>query len=119
MALQQILDVTEQVNLSIPIGIGAWDYGIFQFINTDAASMSFYGTNDSGAVQGVSDGNYKSATNFIPIMGLDLSTRTYTATSLGGASAANYMIKFDGVGQFLYFEGSTCEKVILRLYKIS
>lgn len=117
MALQQILDVTEQVNLSIPIGIGAWDYGIFQFINTDGEIMFFYGTNDSGAVQGVSDGNYKSATNFISIMGLDLSTRIYNVKAIGGA--ASYMIKFDGVSQFLKFEGSICEKVILRLYKIS
>ena len=116
MALQQIIDATDQFNqnLSFVIDCGGFDYVDAQIIDP-TESVSFSSTNDSGAIQGVSDGNYKSATNFLDVFGINLNNN-----DLAKNTAISSMYKFNGVGRFLRFNSdNTVGKLILRLYKIS
>lgn len=116
MALQQPIDATLQFNQNgyFVIDCGGFDYIEAQVVNP-SENVKFYTTNDSGDIQGVSDGNYKSATNFISVLG----TNVATGTTIDMTNATS-LIKFNNIGRFLRLESSdTLEKLILRLYKIS
>lgn len=113
MAVQQILDVTADFNADgvVNLDIGGWDFAVVQLV-TPVGTTSFFTSNDAGAVQGVSDGNPTSATNFVAVTGTVLATGS-GATTLAGAG----LIKFTGVGQFLQISGTSAAKVLVRLYK--
>lgn len=117
MALQQIIDATTSfnTNLSYVLDCGGYDYADVQFV-TPTSDVNFTHTNDSGAAQGVSDGNYKSATNFTSVLATYL---TDGATTTKATSSTSGIYKFQGCGQFLKFASAgTLTKLLIRLYKI-
>lgn len=113
MAIQQIEDVTNDFNDggSSTLDIGGWDFVVVQLV-APVGTTSFFTSNDSGAVQGVSDGNATSADNFIAVSGTNLATAA-GATTLAAAG----LIKFTGVGRYLRITGTSAGKVIIRMYK--
>lgn len=116
MALQQIIDATVEFNQnnSYVIDCGGFDYAEVQVVNP-TADVNFSTTIDSGAVQGVSDGNQKSAENFVAVLGTNLTTGT-TATK----ATADSIFKFINAARFIKLDSSdTAEKILIRLYKIS
>jgi len=116
MALQQIIDATTDFNAngSYVIDCGGYDYAEVQVVNP-SADVNFSTSIDSGAVQGVSDGNYKSATNFVAVLGTNLTTGT-TAVK----ATASSIFKFINAAKYLQLDSSdTAEKILIRLYKIS
>ena len=114
MAVSITLDLTAAFTASQSVvqDVGGFDYAVLQIVNASAA-IDFKQTNDSGGVQGVSDGSALTATNFVAAQGLKMSD----GTSVTSATAGLY--KFLGGGQFLQFSkaAATVDKLILRLYK--
>lgn len=118
MALQQIIDATDKFNenLYYVLDCGGYDYANVQFV-TPTSDINFTHTNDSGAVQGVSEGNYKSATNFTSVLATYL---TDGATATKATTATEGIYKFNGCGKFIKFSSATpLTKLLIRLYKIS
>lgn len=118
MAVQQVLDITNDLNNNdiAQLDIGGWDYAIVQLV-TPTGTFTFSSTCDAGAVQGVSDGNAASATNWIVTQGTNLNSGSGVTTL-----AASGMVKFTGVGQFLQIAGAAAAQVtkaFVRLYKIN
>ena len=117
MAVQQILDVTTDVNNNdlCTIDIGGWDFAVVQLVSP-TGTFSFLTSNDSGAIMGVSDGNALSATNFTAVTGTKLSDASAVTTL-----AASGMVKFSGIGQYLRISGAAAAQVtkaLVRLCKI-
>lgn len=113
MAVQQVIDFADRYSASAPlnIDIGGWDFVVVQLV-TPTGTTSFLTSNDGGGITGVSDGNSASASNFIAVTGTNLATAT-GATSL----AADGLIKFSGIGQYLRLSGGSAVKVLVRYYK--
>lgn len=116
MAVQIVLDVTADFNAgsSVKLDTGGFDYSIVQLVNP-SGSVAFTHTNDSGDIQGVSDGSAVSATNFVAVQGTNLASGA-AVTSL----AASGLVRFEHYGRYLQLAGSsvTADKVLVRLFKI-
>lgn len=114
--LSSYLDVTDLFNLNSGwVGdIGEWDYVTLQLVNPSGA-VSFNTSNDSGAIQGVSDGSAASATNFTSVQGTNLASGS-AVTSLNASGE----VKFTVAGRYLQLTGTTvtADKVLLKLSKI-
>jgi len=116
MALQQIIDATGIFNKDkvYVIDTGGYDYAEVQVVSP-TADVNFSATNDSGAVQGASDGNYKSATNFVAVLGTNITTGTTANKAI-----ATSIFKFINAAQYLKLDSTdTVSKILIRLYKIS
>lgn len=116
MAVQQIIDVKEDINKDgrVTLDLGGFDYIIVQLV-TPTSTATFKTTNDAGAITGVSAGSAASATNFIDVQGTNLNSGS-AVTSL----AVSGMVRFNYIGQFFRIEGPglTVTKAIIRAYKI-
>lgn len=124
MSVQIVLDVTDEYTTGLESGsqylvkldTGGFDYAVVQLVNPSGAIL-FKHTNDSGAVQGVSDGSAFSSTNAVALQGVNLATGG-TITSL----AADGIVRLQSYGRFLWLDGtaanSTVDKLLVRLYKI-
>ena len=117
MALQQIIDVTGDINADgrAIIDIGGFDYAIVQLVSP-TGTATFSTTNDSGDIQGVSDGSAASATNFIDVQGTNLNSGSAVTTL-----AASGLVKFSYIGRYLKINGGggfTVTKALVRLFKI-
>jgi hypothetical protein len=91
MALSQILDLTARYNAAT--------------------------SNDANAIEGASDGSAVSATNFTVVQGTNLATSAAASTL-----AATGLMRFGYIGKFLQIDGGgtvTCDKVLVRLFKIN
>ena len=78
--LAQYLDLTDQMQAEkfVQFEVSNYDYALVQIVgNEDNYNITFYGTIDSGAVQGVTDGNIFTSDNYVTITGLNLTTGTY------------------------------------------
>lgn len=116
MAVQKIIDVTDRVNNGRPIEIGGWDYATLQIIEGDDTSMAFFGSNDSGAIEGVTEGNPDMAIKFDDIQVLDLFDMTYKSS----IDATSNNVKIDAGVRFFKTSGnSVVTKALLRVYKIN
>lgn len=115
-------DFTNQFNTGLggntgllQIDTSGYDYCIVHFINMTGAT-TFFGSNDGGAIQGDTEGNPTSATNFVSVQGVN------QTTGIAGTSAAtNTIYKFSSVARYLQFDGTqsaTC-KVLVYFAKIS
>ena len=124
MSVQIVLDVTNEFNSGSESGLpglikldsGGYDYAVVQFISpTD--TVTFRHTNDSGDIQGVSDGSAISSTNAQLVQGVNLATGA-AATSVGASS----LFRFQSNGRYLWLDGSatpvSVTKLLVRLYKI-
>lgn len=117
MALSQSLDLTSAFNSNgkIQIDISGWDTVLVQ-IQTPSGTINFNGTNNPGAVAGVSDGNAATAIQWQPV------SLTNTATNTGSVSTAtNGIFKGNVLSRFLQLIGSavTVNSLVISLSKIS
>lgn len=83
MALfRPIPDLSQQFNSTYRItqDVSGWDRITFQIIGPLSGSMLVYGSLDSGANQGVTQGNAELAINFMPIQATNLATGTASGT---------------------------------------
>lgn len=117
MAIQQVIDLTQDINADgrAIIDIGGYDYADVQLVSP-TATATFASSNDSGDVQGVSDGSAASATNFIDTQGTNLNSGSAVTTL-----AASGIVRFQSVGRYLRIMGPglTVTKCLVRLYKIN
>lgn len=118
MALSLTQDVTQEFNQDgfYIADASNWDLLVWQVINpTD--NIGFAATNDSGAIQGVTDGFALTSINYIPVQATDLSTGT--AVTIGG----NGLFRTTHVGQFVKIAGAetlvSADKVIIQYHKFS
>lgn len=125
MAVQIVLDVTQEYATGSESGVpslvkldtGGYDYAVVQLVNPSGA-VNFKHTNDSGDIQGVSDGSAISSDNAVALQGVNLADGT-GATSL----SADGLVRFQSFGRYLWIDGtgeipSTVDKILVRLYKI-
>lgn len=116
MGLSIVKDVTSDFNADskVNLDISGFDVVVLQ-IESPSGAINFNTTNDSGAVQGVSDGNASTATAWRGVQGTDV---------LNGSGATNAsattIIKFTNFGRFIQFVGSavTVSRMLVMLYKI-
>jgi hypothetical protein len=115
--LSNTIDVTTQFNANGQFNqdVGQWDYVIVQLVSP-SGTINFLCSSDSGAIQGVTDGNATSATNFNAVEMTNLATN-----GTGTSAAASGSYKFNVVGRYLQLSGAgvTATKVLLQLNKIS
>lgn len=126
MSVQIVLDVTNEYLTGsesgtpylLKLDTGGYDYAVVQVVNPSEA-VNFKHTNDSGAIQGVSDGSAVSSTNAVPLQGVNLASGA-GVTSLN----ASGLIRFQSFGRYLWVDGvadlggATVDKLLVRLYKI-
>lgn len=97
------------------LDLSGWDYATVQLV-TPASAVSFKGSNDAGAVTGVTDGSPTTAKNFVAVALEDLSNATPTWVT-SSAAAGNF--KYTGSTKFLQLSGTTAAKVLVELSKIN
>lgn len=114
--LAQYLDVTADFNANngTKVETSNYDYAVVQFVGA-SGTINFTASNDSGAVQSVSDGSIKSSTNFATVSATKLSDGTLATTGASG------LYRFDVVGRYIQFAGASAAatKVLVMLAKIS
>ncbi len=103
MAIGKPLNQTNQFNLqyNITLDMSGWDETTIQVVSPMSGIIFVYGTNDSGAQQGITDGNARLAINFNPIQVKNLATGS-DVTSI--SAAGDY--KLDVNAQFLRLQGN-------------
>lgn len=112
--ISQYLDLTADFNADglATIDVGEWDYIVVQLV-APVGTTTFNTSNDSGAVQGVTDGNAASATNFLAVQGTNLTNGSAITTI-----AAAGIIKFTVIGKYFQLSGTSAGKVLVKLSKI-
>lgn len=85
----------------ITLDLSNWDKTTIQVIAPVTGTIFVYGSNDGGAVTGVTQGNAKLATNFNPVEVTNLATHAVVNSI---TAAGNY--KYDVNAQFLRLQGS-------------
>ena len=110
------LTSTFNSNGAIVFDIGAWNYITLQTV-TNSATLSFYVTNDGGAIEGSTSDEPDTAANFFAFLGTNLTAGT-TATTLSNGSGATFSFP-SGVKYLKVSGGGTVTKMILHLSKIS
>jgi len=114
--VSQYLDLTDALaaGSGVIIDVGEWDYVIVQLVSP-SGTVTFRTSNDSGAVQSVSDGSAVSATNFVDVQGTNLTLGTAITTI-----AASGIIKFPVIGRYLQLTGTTltATKLLVKMSKI-
>lgn len=117
MAVQSVIDITADLNSDgrSQLDVGGFDYAEIQLVSPNTTA-SFEGTSDAGDIQGVSDGNATSATNWTSLQGTNLATGT-GVTSL----ATSGTVKFTAMPRFIRVIGGglTATKALVRLFKIN
>lgn len=117
----QYLDLTEQMQTEkfVQFEVSNYDYALVQIVgNEDNDTINFYGTLNSGAVQGVTDGNISTSDDYVGITGLDLFSGTYVSSS----TSTSNIWKFDVVSRYIVVamtEVNVNVKVLVMLTKIS
>ncbi len=116
--LQRTLDLSADfaVAQNVRIDVSGWDYVLVQ-IQTPSAQINFNGTNDAGAVAGVTDGNALSSTNYQPVAGVNTANNAVVTSA-----SANGIFKFNVVSRFLQLVaagGTTIGRLVVSLTKIS
>jgi len=116
MSVQIVLDVTSDFNVDskVQLDTGGFDYAVVQIVSP-SGTVDFKHTNDSGDIEGVSDGSAVSAANFVTVQGTNLASGS-AVSSL----AASGLVRFGYIGRYLQLSGTsvTATKILVRLYKI-
>jgi hypothetical protein len=117
MSVQRNIEITSDLNDNdiATLDVGGWDFAEVQLVSP-TGTFSFFTSNDSGAITGVSDGNNVTATNFTAVTGTKLSDAS-AVTTLAGSG----IVKFSNLGQYLRITGAGAAQVtkgFVRLYKI-
>lgn len=99
--LSQILDITSDLNANhiVNLDVSQWQNMTIHLSGSITGTINVLGTNDSGAVQAVSDGNAVSAVNFTAIQGTNLASGA-TVTAVGAAGNFKFVVgtKFIQIG---------------------
>jgi hypothetical protein len=115
--LSTTIDVTAAFNAAskVNLDLSGWDTVTLQ-IQTPSGSINFNGTDDAGAIQGVSDGNASTAINWQPLAMTNTATNTTVV-----ASGLNGIFKTNLLSRFIQLIGSsiTVSKMIVYLSKIN
>ena len=92
-----------------------YDYAVIQMVNP-SGTIALTATNNSGAVQGVSDGSIDTAANYVTVQATKLADGT-AATSLAAAG----LYRVGVVGRYVKLGGASAaaDKVLVMLAKIS
>jgi hypothetical protein len=122
MSVQIVLDVTNEFNSGsesgtpylVKLDTGGFDYAVVQFVGISDV-VEFFHTNDSGDIQGVSDGSAVSSQNPVILQGVDLSSGTSAVST-----SADSLFRFQSFGRYLWIDGNGApiDKILVRLYKI-
>ena len=124
MSVQIVLDVTNEYLTGsesgtpylVKLDVGGYDYAVVQFVNP-GDPIYFLHSNDSGGIQGVSDGSAVSSINYLPLQGINLSDG-----SLANVTTNSTIFRFDSIARYLALDGtpdsSDVGKILVRLYKI-
>lgn len=111
------VDYTNQFNNGVGSNTGllqidtsGWDYVIVHFVNM-TGSTTFQGSNDGGAIQGETQGNATSATNWVSVQGVN-----QTTGSAGTSAATNTIYKFSSVCRYLQFDGTAATNCKVLIY---
>lgn len=124
MSVQIVLDLTNEYTTgsesgtakTVKIDVGGFDYAVIQApgASNDIAILS---TNDSGDIQGVSDGSAVSSTNYVSVSGTEL-----TGLNPVAFVGTNQLVRVQSIGRYLLLDGTadsvTVDKLLVRLYKI-
>jgi hypothetical protein len=89
---------------NITLDVSGWDKVAIQVVSPMSGVVYVYGSNDAGAIQGVTQGNAELAINFNPIQATNLSTGTATNVI---NSEGNYSVPINA--QFLRLQGSPAD----------
>ncbi len=115
--LAQYLDVTASFNSSngVKIEMSNYDYCVVQFVSP-SGTINITASNDSGAVEGTTDGNVTLSTNYQTVQ----ATRLADGTSVTAVAAAG-LYRLGVVGRYVQFAGASAAatKVLVMLAKIS
>lgn len=100
-------------NYFIIIEAEMWQSITFQFTSAVVGTVNITGTNDAGAIDGVSEGNEKSATNFTAIQATNLGSGTaVTAVTTAGLYKITVGSRFIRIGATAPAPASTAGKII-------
>jgi len=123
--LAQYLDLTEEFANSfdgsvykVQFEVSNYDYALVQFVDF-LSEVNFKSTIDSGAVQGVTDGNALTSTNYTTVYATYLLDNTKVTVS-----PSNGTYRFDVVGRYIKLTNAsginlTTGKLLVMLTKIS
>lgn len=116
--LAQYLDVTNQFNENGGIAyveMSNYDYCVIQLVGVSQVNTAIYATIDSGAIEGQTDGDISTSTNYTQVSFTDLSDGTTVQTISTG------LLRVNVVGRYLQINnpGSTASKILVMLAKIS
>jgi len=125
--LAQYLDLTEEFansfdgttnTYSVKFDVSNYDYAVVQFVDF-LSEVTFKSTIDSGAVQGVTDGNALTSTNYTTVYATYLLDNTKVTVS-----PSNGTYRFDVVGRYIKLTNTsginlTTGKLLVMLTKIS
>jgi len=118
--ISQIIDVTDQYNAtqSVTLDVSLWDKVSVQIVGTFADDgITAYISNDSRAIQGVSDGGPSMATNFFGIQMTKLVDQTLISNmNVTGVYGTNIWAKYFRLLGGL-FDDPASSKVIVFLSK--
>jgi len=122
MALGYSKDYTQEFNTlyNISLDLSGWDKATIQVTAPMGGTLAIQATNDSGAVQGVTDGNATLATNFSSAQAVNVQTGTAT-NYIYGAGLYEYEVD----ARFLKLAGTPAQagtnvgKLIIFNSKIS
>lgn len=105
---------------NITLDLSGWDKTTIQVVAPMSGAIVVYNTNDSGAIQGVTQGNAELAINFNPVQVTNLATGTATNSI---SAAGDY--KYEVNAQFLRLQGSPADtptnvyKLLINNQKVS
>ena len=94
-------DITDELNANntVNLDVSEWQNLTIHLSGTPSGTINVLGTNDSGAVQAVTDGNATSAANFTAIQGTNLASgATVTAVAAAGNFKFIVSTKFIQIG---------------------
>ncbi len=96
-------DLAQEFNslYKITLDLSNWDKTTIQVVAPITGTIFVYGSNDGGAVTGVTQGNAKLATNFNPVEVTNLATHA-VVNSISAAGNYGYTVN----AQFLRLQGS-------------
>lgn len=115
--LSRTNDWTYNINQrgSLTMDVGGYEKVTAEFIAPIVGVFSVYGSNDGGAIRGVTAGGPQLATNFTPIQATNLATGTATSTI---SAAGEYGVTVNA--KYLRFSGGTSVyKLIINNIKTS
>lgn len=110
----QYLDLTADLaaNGFARFEVSNYDYAVIQLVGSDGF-YSFTTTLDSGAVQGVTDGDISTSVDYLQVAVIKLADNTYD-TSVSGDG----LFRLNVVGRYVQITGTEAGKLLVMLTKI-